>query len=146
MVELLRWLAALPGAVWSVAQAPGWAALAGVVGGVLLVLRLPWALRLSGLPLLLPVLLWQPALPPVGHSKVKTWIGTFWRATESIQTYSLLLRMTQHIHATFKYQMREQPGVQSAEQTLSRGTGSCRDFAYRVSSPVGGLFKSGVFT
>ncbi|MBK6740915.1 MAG: transglutaminase family protein [Haliea sp.] len=67
---------------------------------------------------------------PGGHSKVKTWIGTFWRATESIQTYSLLLRMTQHIHATFKYQMREQPGVQSAEQTLTRGTGSCRDFAY----------------
>jgi len=68
--------------------------------------------------------------PPGEHSKVKTWISSFWRATESIQTYSLLLRMTEHINSTFKYQMREQPGVQSAEQTLARGTGSCRDFAY----------------
>jgi transglutaminase-like putative cysteine protease len=64
------------------------------------------------------------------HSKVKSWVSSFWRATENIQTYSLLLRMTEHINSTFKYQMREQPGVQSAEQTLARGTGSCRDFAY----------------
>ena len=88
MVELLRWLAALPGAVWSVAQAPGWAALAGVVGGVLLVLRLPWALRLSGLPLLLPVLLWQPALPPVGQFEVL--------AADIGQGTAVLVRTAQH--------------------------------------------------
>jgi transglutaminase-like putative cysteine protease len=71
------------------------------------------------------------AAGPAGeHAAVKAWISTFWRPTESIQTYSLLLRMTEHIHTTLKYQMREQPGVQSAQQTLSRGTGSCRDFAY----------------
>lgn len=64
------------------------------------------------------------------QNQLTTWINSFWRATESIQTYSLLLRMTEHIHSTFKYQMREQPGVQSAQQTLSCGTGSCRDFAY----------------
>ncbi|MEY4268008.1 MAG: hypothetical protein RIS90_2543 [Pseudomonadota bacterium] len=62
----LQALADLPFAVWSVPQAPVWAGAAGVLGGLLLVLRLPWALRSLGLPLMLPVLLWQPVLPPLG--------------------------------------------------------------------------------
>ena len=45
----------------SVAAAPLWCALAGVLGGALIALRLPWHWRLLGVPLLLPVLLWQPA-------------------------------------------------------------------------------------
>ncbi len=67
MLRVLRWLAALPWAVLTVAKAPWWAAGAAVLGGVLLVLRLPWWLRSGGLPLLLPVLLWQPARPAVGQ-------------------------------------------------------------------------------
>ena len=63
----LQWLAQLPFATFSVAQAPLWAAAAGLCGGVLLAMRLPWALRTAGLPLMLPVLLWQPALPPEGE-------------------------------------------------------------------------------
>ena len=66
----LQALADLPFAVWSVPQAPVWAGVAGVLGGVLLVLRLPWATRSLGLPLILPVLLWQPALPPLGAFEV----------------------------------------------------------------------------
>jgi competence protein ComEC len=62
----LQWLAQLPFATFSVAQAPLWAAGAGLCGGVLLALRLPWAARLAGVPLLLPVLLWQPSLPAAG--------------------------------------------------------------------------------
>lgn len=64
---LLQWLAALPlASVW-VAAAPLWAGLAGVAGGVLLALRLPWQVRLLGLPLLLPVLLWQAPRPGPGQ-------------------------------------------------------------------------------
>ncbi len=63
----LQWLAALPFATVSVAQAPLWLGAVGVLGGVLLVLPLPWRLRLSGLPLLLPVLLWQAPRPAVGE-------------------------------------------------------------------------------
>ncbi|MDQ6882259.1 MAG: MBL fold metallo-hydrolase, partial [Pseudomonadota bacterium] len=63
----LEWLAALPWATLSTAAPPHWAAAAGLLGGVLLVLRLPPSLRLLGLPLLLPVLLWQPARPPAGE-------------------------------------------------------------------------------
>jgi competence protein ComEC len=64
---LLAWLAALPWATYSVAAAPAWMAACGVLGGVLLAMRLPWALRMAGLPLLLPVLLWQAPRP--GHGE-----------------------------------------------------------------------------
>jgi competence protein ComEC len=67
MMDVLRWLAAWPGSVMSVAQAPWWVAAAAVLGGVILVLRLPWSLRALGLPLLLPVVLWQAPLPPTGQ-------------------------------------------------------------------------------
>lgn len=63
----LAYLAALPFATVSVAQAPLWAGASGLIGGVLLVMRLPWRLRLLGLPLVLPVLLWQVQRPPVGE-------------------------------------------------------------------------------
>jgi competence protein ComEC len=62
LLALLGWLGQAPGGVWSVAAAPPWAGALGLAGGVLLVLRLPWAARLAGLPLLLP-LLW----PAVDH-------------------------------------------------------------------------------
>lgn len=70
-VQVLAWylqmLAALPFASISMAQAPWWAGVAGVMGGLLLAMRLPWAIRLAGLPLLLPVLLWQAPRPAMGQ-------------------------------------------------------------------------------
>lgn len=63
----LAWLAAWPGAVWTVAAAPGWAQALGLFGAVLLVLPLPWRLRLLALPLAMPLLLPQPQRPPPGH-------------------------------------------------------------------------------
>jgi len=42
----------------------------GVLGGLVLALRLPWRLRLLGVPLLLPVLLWQPERMPSGQFEV----------------------------------------------------------------------------
>jgi competence protein ComEC len=66
-IALLQGLAAWPWATLSLATAPAWLAAAGVLGGVLLVARLPWSLRALGLPLLLPVLLWRAPLPPAGE-------------------------------------------------------------------------------
>ncbi len=63
----LQWLASLPFATVSVAAPALWAGCAAVVGGVLLALRLPWHARLLGVPLLLPVLLWQAPRPPHGQ-------------------------------------------------------------------------------
>ncbi len=67
LMALLQWLAAWPWATLSLATAPWWLAAAGVLGGVLLVAHLPLHLRSLGLPLLLPVLLWQAPVPPVGQ-------------------------------------------------------------------------------
>ena len=57
------------------------------------------------------------------------WIATLWQPDEPIQTYALLQRLCVHIEQKLSYQVREEPGVQTAIDTLSRGTGSCRDFA-----------------
>jgi len=59
-------LAQVPGAVWSAATPPLPLALAAMAGGVLLVLPAPAVMRAMGLPLLLPVLLWQPPRPAPG--------------------------------------------------------------------------------
>lgn len=63
----LSLLAGLPLASISLAQAPVWAGVAGIVGGLLLVMQWPWSVRLMGLPLMLPVLLWQAPRPGLGQ-------------------------------------------------------------------------------
>jgi len=64
---LLQWLAELPHATLSMAAPPLWLAACGVGGGALLAMRLPWSLRGLGIPLLLPVLLWQAPRPAAGE-------------------------------------------------------------------------------
>ncbi len=66
----LQWLAGWSWASISVAAAPLWCAIAGVVGGAFLVMRLPWHWRALGIPLLLPVLLWQPLRPEAGEFEI----------------------------------------------------------------------------
>jgi transglutaminase-like putative cysteine protease len=61
--------------------------------------------------------------------RLALWVAGSWRAGEPIQTYALLQRLCVRIHQSLAYQAREQPGVQTPAETLSRGTGSCRDFA-----------------
>lgn len=67
LLQLLSWLAAVPWAQWFVPAAPAWAALLGLAGGALLVLPLPWGVRLLGLPLLLPLLAPAVERPPPGR-------------------------------------------------------------------------------
>lgn len=62
----LGWLASWPFASLSMPAPPLWAAVAGTAGGLLLTMRLPAALRLLGVPLILPVLLWQVPRPVEG--------------------------------------------------------------------------------
>ena len=64
MLLWLRLLDGLPLAVLYLPVAPMWALVLGLLGGVLLVLPLPWRVRLCGLGLLLPLLWpapWRPA-------------------------------------------------------------------------------------
>ncbi|RYY70749.1 MAG: DNA internalization-related competence protein ComEC/Rec2, partial [Comamonadaceae bacterium] len=67
MAWLLQALAHWPLATLSTGAPPVWMAACGVAGGVLLAMRLPLSARALGLPLLLPVLLWQPPRPPAGE-------------------------------------------------------------------------------
>ena len=67
LVVALGWLAAMPGAVWTVPAAPAWAQLAGLVGAALLVLPLPWRVRALAPVLALPLLLPPRELPAEGQ-------------------------------------------------------------------------------
>jgi transglutaminase-like putative cysteine protease len=66
---------------------------------------------------------------PADHAALGTWLNKWWKPGEPVQTYGLLARLCVGINQTLSYQMREEPGVQSAAETLARGIGSCRDFA-----------------
>ncbi len=84
----LQWLAAWPWAAVAVAVPPTWAAVAGVLGGAVLVVPWPWSLRVLGLPLVLPVLLWRAPLPPAGHFELL--------AADVGQGTSVLVRTAHH--------------------------------------------------
>jgi transglutaminase-like putative cysteine protease len=46
-----------------------------------------------------------------------------------METFGMLLKLNQAISKQFCYGIREEAGVQSPAQTLSKASGSCRDFA-----------------
>jgi transglutaminase-like putative cysteine protease len=60
---------------------------------------------------------------------VNQWIANFYQTGEPIQTYTILQRLAEYIFQNLTYRVREEPGVQTALQTLTCGNGSCRDFA-----------------
>ncbi|MED5621289.1 DNA internalization-related competence protein ComEC/Rec2 [Ideonella sp. BN130291] len=88
LAGLLGWLVALPGAVWTVPQAPAWAQAAGLLAGALLLLPLPWRWRLLAMPLALP-LLW-PAVPQPPHGRYEL------LAADVGQGTAVLLRTRSH--------------------------------------------------
>ena len=61
---------------------------------------------------------------------LNNWIFDIYKIDEKIQTYTLLQRLTSHIFKTLTYKIREEAGVQTAKETLTLGSGSCRDFAF----------------
>ena len=67
LMLVLQAMASWPWANLWVAQAPLSLALLACVGGLLLVLRLPWNFRVLAVPLVVPALLWQRAPPPAGE-------------------------------------------------------------------------------
>lgn len=69
------------------------------------------------------------SLPQGNQAALGVWVRRYWQPGEPVQTYGLLARLCTAINQSMTYQMREQPGVQSAVETLTRGVGSCRDFA-----------------
>ena len=65
---------------------------------------------------------------PADQPQVQGWLDGLSLA-RSTQTFTLLDQMNRSIASQFRYQMREEPGVQSPALTLACKSGSCRDFA-----------------
>lgn len=90
--EALGWvlkpLASWPWATYSTAVAPLWAGALGLLGGVLLVWPWPWRWRVLGLPLVLPVVLWQAPRPALGEFELL--------AADVGQGTAVLLRTARH--------------------------------------------------
>ena len=84
----LRVLDSVPWAVWSIPVAPLWAQLAGLAGGALLILPLPWRLRACGLALVVPLLWPAPLRPRLGEFEML--------AADIGQGTAVLLRTASH--------------------------------------------------
>lgn len=67
LMAVLRPMADWPHASLEHAAAPLWCSVAAVIGALVLVMRWPVYGRVLGLPLVLPMLLWQPQRPPPGE-------------------------------------------------------------------------------
>jgi len=65
-----------------------------------------------------------------GSEVLADWVQQLWHSGQRVQTFALLQHLSEHIRQTLAYQLREEPGVQTPADTLSRGSGSCRDYAY----------------
>jgi transglutaminase-like putative cysteine protease len=61
--------------------------------------------------------------------RVREWLGQFWRMGQVTDTIGLLRQINGRINSTFRYQVRNEAGVQSPVETLDKNSGSCRDFA-----------------
>jgi transglutaminase-like putative cysteine protease len=60
---------------------------------------------------------------------VRAWVKTHMGREDEL-ALAFLQRLTQAIHTEFQYGAREEPGVQTPGETIARGTGTCRDFAW----------------
>ena len=69
----------------------------------------------------------QPVYP-ADQLQVQAWLDSL-GLIRPIQTFTLLDQINRSIARQFRYQMREEPGVQTPAFTLACKSGSCRDFA-----------------
>ena len=66
---------------------------------------------------------------PQDQEAIHEWLRPFLDAQGRGKTLEFLLALNEYIAANFGYGVREEPGVQSPGETLTLGTGCCRDFA-----------------
>ena len=66
---------------------------------------------------------------PYDGPQLQNWLYDLYCPGQVISTFELLHKLNTHIHQSFKYARREEPGVQLPHETLTLGSGSCRDFA-----------------
>ncbi len=70
---------------------------------------------------------------PLAHhynaTRVSEWALQFLASADTSDTMQILRAMTAGIREKFKYNQRSEKGVQTPEETLELGKGSCRDYA-----------------
>lgn len=88
LLEVLRWMSIWSWAQWSSPAAPVWATTSAMLGMLLVVLRLPFWIRLCGLTMVLPVLSWQVPRPLPGEFELI--------AADMGQGHAVLVRTTHH--------------------------------------------------
>jgi len=66
---------------------------------------------------------------PEDGAAVRDWLVTFWYPGQTIDTLVLLQLINSAIKYGFRYEVREEQGVQTPAETLKKKSGSCRDFA-----------------
>jgi transglutaminase-like putative cysteine protease len=66
---------------------------------------------------------------PDPEHRVDEWARQFVVANGPTDTQAMLAAMTRAIQAAFRYQRRDREGTQTPVETLTSGSGTCRDFA-----------------
>jgi transglutaminase-like putative cysteine protease len=61
--------------------------------------------------------------------RLTAWTRQFIQLNGLTHTRDLLVNMSRFIHTHFQYAARDEEGTQTPQETLKRGSGSCRDFA-----------------
>ena len=72
---------------------------------------------------------YQMSVFPRDYPSVQTWLENICKPGKLMKTAVLLDALNKAISTHFDYQIREEPGVQSPLETITLGSGSCRDFA-----------------
>ena len=85
---------------------------------------------------------------PDPEHRIDAWAKDVWERTPGGGTMDVLMAMTTRIKGQFRYAARDAEGVQTPLETLSLGSGSCRDFAVFMMEAVrsmglGARFVSG---
>lgn len=60
---------------------------------------------------------------------VNVWLRQLGLHKQDIETFPMLVKLNHAISSQFRYQVREEAGVQSPALTIAQGSGSCRDYA-----------------
>lgn len=73
----------------------------------------------------------SPYLTPLhkDHPALASWLAPYRDTPRNTETFAVVDGINRHIHESFGYEVREQPGVLSPAETLARGSGSCRALA-----------------
>ncbi len=69
-----------------------------------------------------------PSYPYDGPA-LREWLDQLYVPGQLVDTFELLTRLNTHIYESLQYKERHDAGVQLPHETLSLGSGSCRDYA-----------------